>query len=151
MSFYTLKPENCGSFGRKTLYGGELTDRPPAIYRFDFEFTSWPVDELIEVNCTYIATESLMAELSQLNPKPTGITYDTVTLSTTFEMRQARPDMELTTYKWCKINGRPGRDDFGMSADHRLVISSRALVAIKPRLTRCIIEVYNQGQKASTS
>jgi hypothetical protein len=149
MSFYILKPQQCGGFGRKTLYGGELTDRPPAIYRLDFEFTAWPIDDLIEFNCTYIATERLIAELSELNPKPVGIFYDTVTINTTYEMRQAQPGLELATYKWCKINGRPGKDDFAMSADHHLVISSRALVVIKPKLTRCIIEVYNQGQAAS--
>jgi hypothetical protein len=143
MSFYILKPEQCGGFGRKALYGGELTDRPPAIYRLDFEFTAWPVDDLIEVNCTYIATETLVAELAELNPKPVGIFYDNVTVNNTYEMRQAQPGMELAAYKWCKINGRPGKDDFAMSADHRLVISSRALIVIKPRLTRCIIEVYN--------
>jgi len=142
MVHYTLKPENCGDFGRKVLYGGQLTDRPPAIYRLDFEFKSWPIDDLIEINCTYIATEALIACITALSPKATGIFFDNFTSSTTFEMRRDKPGQELPPLKWCKISGKPGIDDFGMSKDHNLVVSERALLATKPKLNRCIIEVY---------
>jgi hypothetical protein len=142
MLFYKLTPECCGDFGRRTLYAGELATRPPTIHRLEYEFKSWPTDHLVEVNCQFIGTKELVLALAQLQPRPTGLHYDPVGTVNTLEMRREQPGRELPEYKWFRITGRPGKDDFGMSPDHSLVISERVLNAIQPMMEKCHVAIY---------
>jgi hypothetical protein len=42
------------------------------------------------------------------------------------------PSRELPSFRWLKIVGEPGVDDFGISADHRLVVSERVTQSLVP-------------------
>jgi len=138
--FFKLRPENCGRFGRKTLYGGELTDIPPQIYRFHFEFDRYPNDELLEVNCVFLGTAKLAEQIKALNPK--GISFDEVTCTTSHEYREALGEKELPAFKWFKITGKPGVDHFGISADHQLVVEEPFLVLMKPKIANCQTSIF---------
>jgi hypothetical protein len=52
-----------------------------------------------------------------------------ITTSPTFE--ELHPGRQLPEFFWMKVHGRPGVDDFGMSGDHRLVASQRALDTLR--------------------
>lgn len=148
--FYNLVAECYGVFGRKVLYGGELTDRPANIYRMDFEFHNWPEDELVELNCNYLITDGLTEALKALEPRATGVVFDSATTSTTFEFRQANPNKVLPEYKWMKVIGKAGTDDFGMSKDHVLVVSERALMAMKPKMGHCKTSLFIRDGASAT-
>ena len=129
--FFKVTPQPCGSFGRKTLYGGELTDRPPQIYRFHFEFESTPLSEISGINSTYIGSEELMERIKELFPRATGITFDEVFITATAEFRKQNPGRELPHYKWFKVIGKAKVDDFGISEDHELYVSDRIFALLQ--------------------
>lgn len=149
--YFTLKPECSGKFGRRTLYGGELDARPPEIFRFEYEFTEWPIDPLLELQSLYILTNALANALQSFDPRPTGFTLDKVMPATTIECRRAHPTGELPEYKWLKINGKAGKDDFGMSRDHELVVSERIFMILKPLLKKCEVSAYVSEGSTATS
>jgi hypothetical protein len=142
MLFYKLNPECCGWFGRRTLYAGELEKRPPTIHRLEYEFKSWPTDHLLEVNCQFIGSTDLITSLAAVQPRVTGLHYEAVTATNSFEMRQEQPGRNLPDYKWFKITGKAGKDDFGMADDHALVISERVFNAIAPMVEKCHVAIY---------
>jgi hypothetical protein len=139
---FILNPECCGVFGRKTLYAGELTERPPQVYRLHYEFERWPSDELLEVSCLFIGTEAMMEEIKAQTPRPSGITFDEVIATGTPECRTAHAGEDLPLFKWFKIIGKAGIDDFGMTADHRLVVSDRIFGLIRSRIEHCNASLY---------
>lgn len=147
---FKLIAESCGWFGRKTLYGGELEDRPPQIYRLDYEFKTWPADALLEVNCQYIGTVALAESLKALEPKTTGVVFENVTTCTTLEFRENNPDKELPEYKWFKIVGTAGVHDFGMTQDNCLVVSERVLALMKPSLPHAQISIHIVSEVTGT-
>lgn len=149
--YLRLKPECCGSFGRRTLYGGELSAVPPEVYRLEYEFSTWPVDPLLEVSGLFIATEELTGLIQRLQPKPTGVSYDKATTATTIECRRANPDANLPEYSWLKITGRAGHDDFGYDSEHALVVSERVYVAMRLLLSQCGVSAYISEQQASST
>jgi hypothetical protein len=149
MLYYKVKPECCGWFGRRTLYAGELETCPPTIYRLEYEFRSWPADHLLEVNCQFIATQELINALSALSPKVSGVHYEAVTATNTLEMRRERPGVEMPEYKWMKVTGQAGRDDFFVAKDHHLVISERILAAIEKKISASHISLYVDEKTSS--
>ena len=55
------------------------------------------------------------------------------------------PDMRLPKFMWLQITGQAGRDDFGLAADLRMVISERALDVLKRlQLTDALIEPFEK-------
>jgi hypothetical protein len=141
--FYKLNPQYCGVFGRKTLYAGELTDVPSVIYRMHGDFNVYPDDELVEVSGQYLGTPTLGETLKALQPRATGLYVDEVTVTTTLDFRRNYPGKELPPLKWFKITGKAGIDDFGLSRDHELIISERALREFRPKIMNCKITAYN--------
>jgi hypothetical protein len=140
--FYKLNPQYCGNFGRKTLYGGELTDIPPVIYRLHAEFNIFPDDDLVEISRQYLGTTELAEFIKALQPRVTGLYVDEVILTTTFDFRRNYPGKELPDLKWFKITGKASKDDFGMSAEYQLVVSQRVLQEIKDRIGNCQCSTY---------
>jgi hypothetical protein len=66
-------------------------------------------------------------------------------------MRQLQPGRELPEYKWLKVSGTLGRDDFAIAPDYTLVVSDRILQAIKPLLPVCQISLYAADQAKAPS
>ena len=147
--FFKLKPDSPGTFGRKTLYGGELTDTPPQIYRMHYEFDRWSPDELLEVNSVFVGTVAFEELVKSIAPRPTGITFDEMTTTTTLAFRQANPGKELPPYRWVKIIGKGGVDDFGLSSDHRLVVYARIFGYIKQKVENCKAVLFTPSSSPS--
>jgi hypothetical protein len=129
--FIKINPECCGKFGRKTLHDGELTDRPPHIYRLHYEFDKPPTSELLQINCVFIGSADLVGKIRALDPRATGVFFEEAITTTTPEYRQSFPNQEPGEYKWFKINGVARVDDFGLTPEKDLVVSDRVLSLLK--------------------
>jgi hypothetical protein len=154
MRFFAIAPEAAGDLGNNCKHG-DLKERPVKIYQSDFEFQFWPHDDLLDGFYTYACTEEVASELSQTNF--TGFELDNLNIS--FEERfhqwaELHKDEKLPEFKWLKVTGRAGVDDFGElpgPVAKSLVISERALHFLKKfKLAYCGIETYT-GQELSAT
>jgi len=143
--FYKLNPQYCGVFGRKTLYGGELTDVPAVIYRLHGEFNIYPDDELVEISRQFLGSVELAGQIKAIQPRLTGLYVDDVTITPTLDFRRNYPGKELPILKWFKITGKATVDDFGMSKDYQLVVSDRTLGVLKPKISNCQISIFEDS------
>lgn len=128
MKYYSLDPEVAGGFGENTVMD-DPTARPPIVRNFHFQFEGWLGDDLLETVACFIATKRLVEAIRAL--QPSGIGFDKVEITKSEQFEELYPDRELPDFVWLKITGKPGRDDFGLSEEHRLVVSERMLSAMK--------------------
>ena len=127
MPYHVLEPEVAGGFGRRTVLDAGV--HPPRVSRLHYELESWLGGEIVTTFPVYVVTARLRDALEAASLS--GIAFDTVevTRSPTFE--ELYPGRALPEFVWLKVTGRPGADDFAMSADHRLVVSDRALDVLR--------------------
>lgn len=123
MKYYILEPEVAGGLGNNAEI--DTSVHPPLVKKFHYQFDGWLGDPLLETVASYIVTKSLKKriELAQA----TGCEFETVEISKSGEFIDFYPDRELPEFAWLQITGIPGRDDFGLSSKHRLVVSQRML------------------------
>ncbi len=56
---------------------------------------------------------------------------------------QLQPGTKVPKLYWLKITGQPGEDDFGLKEDCTLVVSMRALEALKKlNLKHCDVQAF---------
>lgn len=119
----------------------ERHTHPPIVSRLHYGFQGWLGDELLTTFPCYIVTERVRQALERLGA--TGCSFDTVRVTTEYPFDELYPGRQLPPFTWLKITGRAGVDDFGMSADHRLVVSSRVLRCLKEfPVAHCEIEEF---------
>lgn len=145
MTYYILEPEVAGSIlGKKSIV--DVTVRPPRVSRLDYEFDGWPDDDLITSIACYVVTTRLKDALVAL--MPTGCEFASVEVSKSEQFKEMYPEQELPEFAWLKITGQAGVDDFGMSDDHRLVVSEPVLHCLKQfKIDNCEIEVYSPQEQ----
>jgi len=56
-----------------------------------------------------------------------GATFADAEVTISEECQEDQPELELPPFVWLKVNGKAGRDDFGIAIPFRLVISKRIL------------------------
>ena len=95
------------------------------VTKLHYQFDGWLGDDLIESTPCYIVSKRLADAVTceQL----TGFTLDEVEISKSEQFDEVYPDTELPPFVWLKVHGKPGIDDFGMTAELLLAISDRAL------------------------
>lgn len=154
MKFYALGAQAVGDFGSNTIIDS-YQERPPKVQRFHLELDRWPKDDIVEVLATYAVTDKLAAQLKQA--KLAGFTIEDVevTTSTQFEeWRSLHPAENLPQFRWLKVQGKPGIDDFGLvkgPCELPLIISEKALKVLKQhKLAVCDIEDYFQQELPAT-
>jgi hypothetical protein len=114
---------------------------PPIVSRLHYEFAGWSGDVLLESFPCFIVTEDAMNKLMESGA--TGARFADVEVTTTYPFREFYPDTKLPKFVWLQITGHAGRDDFGLAADLRLVISERALDVLKGlQLNDALIEPF---------
>jgi hypothetical protein len=145
MTYYLLEPEVAGSIlGENSMV--DVSVRPPRVSHLDYEFNGWPDDDLITSLAHYIVTTRLKDALVALTP--TGCEFAPVEISKSEQFEEMYPEQELPEFAWLKINGQAGVDDFGMSDDHRLVVSKRILHCLKQfKINNCDTEVYSPQEQ----
>lgn len=140
MKCYILEPEVAGGFGENTVM--DPTSRPPSVTRFHYKFDGWLGDELLETVACFIATKAVVSILQPLHP--TGVEFDRVEVTKSETFNELYPNRQLPEFVWIKITGKAGKDDFGLSEQHRLVVSERILTALQSvKLNQCMVYLYN--------
>lgn len=126
MPFY-VEPEVAGGLGERTVL--DTAVHPPRVERLQYEFAGWLGDPLLESFPCFIATEPLAAALDAAHAS--GVRWAPVEVSLSEEFREQYPGREVPPFRWLRVTGAAGVDDFGLAPDHRLVVSDRALAVLR--------------------
>lgn len=126
MYFY-IEPEVSGGIGDNSIV--DTSVHPPRVLKLHYQFDGWLGDDLLETFPCYIISSSLAKEieLAQL----TGFILDDVEISKSKQFEELYPKKELPVFYWLKVTGKAGKDDFGISEDYRLIVSSKAINVFK--------------------
>lgn len=143
MKYYCLEPEVAGGLGAGTVMDRSVS--PPRIKQLHYEFDGWSGDELLESFPCFIVTERLAHDIQRLDPTGAQFADVAITKSSQFEeLHRAQP---LPHFKWLRVTGTPGKDDFGISRDNRLVVSERVLKLLKTAaFSHCTIAVWSPAK-----
>ncbi|WP_426303951.1 hypothetical protein ACN9MJ_13105 [Acidovorax facilis] len=123
MKYYFIEPEVAGGFGEETVIDRSSGRMEVKVLHYKFE--GWLGDELLESTPCFIASEQLAARIKDENLSGVGI--DKVKVTKSDEFNDFHPEVELPNFVWLKVNGVPGGDDFGVTADLKLIVSEAAL------------------------
>jgi hypothetical protein len=106
-----------------------MPGQPVVVHKLHYEFEGWLGDSLIESTPCYIVSEGMAQKLREAGLSGFALDDVEVTKSETFgEMCGGR---ELPKFRWLKVGGVPGQDDFGVTPNLVLVVSRRALEVLK--------------------
>lgn len=109
---------------------GERTDldttvHPAMVRRLHLQFNGWLGDDLLETFPCFVVTGRLRERIEQLGFS--GCTFDELDATTSLVYEELYPNRKLPLFFWLKVSGEAGRDDFGISDDHYLVVSEKVL------------------------
>ncbi|CAG1769683.1 hypothetical protein BAC2_00497 [uncultured bacterium] len=127
MKFRVIEPEVAGGQGKDALM--DRRKHPPVVSRLHYEFDGWLGDVLLETFPCFIVTKVARDSIEKL--RLTGVEFDNVIVSVSEQFADLYPNTSLPEFSWAKVVGRAGRDDFRLAADHRLVVSDRALQLLR--------------------
>lgn len=137
--YYFVEPEVAGGLGDNTVINTNF--HPPIVTSLEYRFEGWLGDDILESFPCFIITEFLGAKLS--DSKLSGITFAPVLVTQSEEFKELNPDVSIPKFFWLKVVGIACTDDFGLSEDHRLVISQAALDILRTaQLDNADIEKY---------
>ena len=140
MKYYELEPEAAGGFGENSILADPHA-RPPRVARFHYEFDVWLGDPLLEAVACFIVKESLKEKILALNA--TGVSFGEVEVSTSDVFEELDPGRKLPKFVWLQVTGEAGRDDFGLSLKHTLVVSQRILDLLKNAvMSHCVVKDF---------
>ena len=142
MQFLTLEPLVPGQLGDDTEL--DTSVHPPIIVNsnlhihIDTTFDS----SLITIFPVYCVTRELKADIERAGL--TGCAFDRAKITKSDMFHDFYPEgKELPDLEWIKIEGVAGKDDFGMSADHFLVVSQKAYSVLQEHpLAECKVKQF---------
>ena len=124
IKYYFLKPEVAGGWG-----GNIVFERSPSlgtvVLKLHYIFEDWLGDAIVKSSPCFIVTEAAAIEIQRNNL--TGVTFDDVEVSTSQQFKMFHSDIILPIFKWLKVVGEPGRDDFGLEGRTKLIVSQNAI------------------------
>ena len=127
MKCYQAEPEVAGGFGENTII--DRTSGKMVVRKLHYEFDGWDGDVLLTSSPSFIVTELAKKELESIGA--TGIRFDKVEVTTSELFRELYPNLQLPKFVWLQIEGKPGRDDFGIGQRYGVVVPDRALEVLK--------------------
>jgi len=127
MRYYTLEPEVAGGLGERSVL--DASTHPPTVSRLHYELEGWLGDDLLQSFPCFVVTARLKRALESI--PASGCEFDSVEVTKSQTFAELYPGRDLPEFFWLKPTGRAGLDDFGMSADHVLVASERALKCLR--------------------
>lgn len=139
--YYIVEPEVAGQWGESTEFT-RAPGQPVLVHKLHYQFDGWLGDELLESTPCYIVTERLAVKIQQL--ALSGVSFDEVYVSKSPLFYEAYPGRNLPHFLWLKIDGLPGSDDFGVTADLQLVVSARALALLNEvGIPNALVDSFN--------
>ena len=137
MKYYVLDPEVAGGLGERTSMDSSV--HPPIVTRLHYEIDGWLGDDLVQSFPCYLVTNGLRERLATI--QPTGVSFAPADVSASEDFKSMHPSAPLPKLVWIKIHGVPARDDFGLTADARLVVSDRVLSVLNAgRIEHCDVK-----------
>jgi hypothetical protein len=125
--FYYLEPEVAGGVGPNSETHRE--NGALVVTHLNYEFDGWLGDALLETTPCFILTDAGREAVEAAGLRGVRFADVEVTQSPTFS--ELYPTRELPPFRWMIVDGVPYRDDFGMAADLRLIVSERALETLR--------------------
>ncbi|RWQ14524.1 hypothetical protein [Mesorhizobium sp.] len=123
MQYFYIRPDVAGGLGRNTVLDPSV--HPPIVTKLHYVVEGWTGDVLVTTFPCYLVTEETQRALQNIGFS--GATFAEAEVTTSEEFHEYQPGQELPPFVWLKVNGKAGRDDFGIAANYRLVISKRIL------------------------
>ena len=140
MKYYVVEPEVAGGLGENTVMDRSV--QPPKIARLHYDFDGWLGDVLLESFPCFIATEGVVRELMSM--RSTGVSFGHVEITKSEQFDEIYPGRQLPEFRWLKVSGKPGVDDFGLTDDFRLVVSQRVLHVLQSHgLDNATVDSFN--------
>jgi hypothetical protein len=126
VKFFSFEAEVAGGLGPNTVLDSLW---PPTIHKLHYVFDGWLGDAVLESFPCFIVTEIAACALIQAGL--TGFELGDVEISVSEQFRESYPGRRLPPFRWLKIVGKAGTDDFGYGSDRRLVVSENALASLR--------------------
>lgn len=127
--YFVVEPEVGGGLGNNSVVDSSV--HPPRVSKLHYHFDGWLGDDVLESFPCYLVTRALAVEMEE--EELGGFHLDQAEVSKSDQFEDLYPGLELPEFCWLKVTGKAGRDDFGISDDHRLVVSNRALAVLRRR------------------
>jgi hypothetical protein len=125
--YFEVEPEVAGHLGKSSVVDRSIY--PPTVSKLEYQLDDWLGGDLLTSFPVYIVTERLALALEGV--KPTGFSLDLVAITTSEQFEEIHRDLHLPPalpeFRWLKVYGMAGKDDFGLIGDYRLIVSERAL------------------------
>ena len=143
MKYFVIEPEVAGGIGEHSVI--DRSSGKMVVRKLHYEFDGWLGDELLESCPCFIVTEGAKKKLQSIGA--TGIKFDKVEVTTSGFFQDVHPNRQLPKFAWLQIVGEPGRDDFGIAQDLRLVISERALEVLRGLgISNALVTPFEEGK-----
>jgi len=126
MRYFCVEPEVAGGLGSRTAMNRNV--HPPVVTKLHYHFDGWLGDGLLETFPVYLIVDNARRVLDGYGL--TGFRFADVEITTSEEFQVVHPGQPLPKFAWLQVDGQAKRDDFGIRADGRLVVSERALDAL---------------------
>lgn len=141
MQYFYIEPEVAGGLGDSTVLDASV--HPPVVARLEYYFDEWQGDSLLESFPCFIVTESLAAQL--MSTPLSGFKFEQVSITKSSVYQELYSDRSLPAFVWLRLTGLAGKDDFGLAADGRLVVSANALkILMASGISHSLIENFEQ-------
>lgn len=125
--YYELDLAAPGGPGERSVSEGGRN--PKVYYSLHVIFESWLGDELVHFYPCFLVSESLGAKLQAAGLR--GFEVGDVEVEKDRQFDLVYGDRELPAFRWLKITGEPGSDDFFLNDQFWLVVSGEALGVIE--------------------
>jgi hypothetical protein len=127
MQYFLVEPETPGGLGENSKL--DPSTHPPVVTELHFVFDDWFGDVLLTSFPVYLVTMQARSAIEE--SALSGARFEPVQVTTSGVFEDLNPRRELPSFAWLQVTGLSGKDDFGMSADHFLVVSERALDVLR--------------------
>ncbi|MBQ0926659.1 hypothetical protein [Saccharopolyspora endophytica] len=148
MTHHKLTPDVPGEIGDDTELDRSV--HPPRVLHLAYVIDNWLGDDLLEAYPAFMVTDHLRGLLEGSGLSGYEIRQADVTIEE--EARDTLPMIgrtEFPEFLWLHVTGKPGHDDFGLTAKGDLVVSDRALEVLRQgHIDRCDIDEYDQSTGA---
>jgi hypothetical protein len=124
---WVLCPEVAAELGDNTVM--DVSVHPPKVSHLHLRFIGWLGDELLETFPCFLVSSRLARALEEA--RLSGFSLGDVEVSVSPEFQERQPGCVLPEFRWLKLTGDNRHADFGLSADLRLEVSSRALEVLR--------------------
>ena len=107
--FKSIDPEVAGGLGEDTIL--DTTVHPPIVYQLHYEFQGWLRNDILESFPCFIVTNALKEAI--LNAHLSGVAFDYVKVTTSYEFRQLYPAATLPPFNWMAPLPSPTHNSVG--------------------------------------